>query len=195
MRSHCRRYGPCDGRRSQPRENNLRLLDLLNPLDNSSGNLQVFKRATRGAMDALGGGGNSEVGSRGAEVGSRNKERLVRQVSKQVEKYVAMLAKMAMFRKNQGMLDGKVAKGMWQSWITRKLTTITIQVKFAHELKIAKCKVKTANWSIGQPGKEEKSKPRRTRRDAEKGIARWVQCATSADGERSCGGSRISLAK
>jgi hypothetical protein len=34
---------------------------------------------------------------------------------------VAILAKMAMLRKNQGMLDGKVAKGMWQCWEMLKL--------------------------------------------------------------------------
>jgi hypothetical protein len=32
------------------------------------------------------------------------------------EKCVAILENVAMLRKNQGMLDGKVAKGMWQSW-------------------------------------------------------------------------------
>jgi hypothetical protein len=52
----------------QPSENNLRLLDLFDPLDNSSGNLQCFKRRTRGASGAL---DEMEVGIRKAEVGMR----------------------------------------------------------------------------------------------------------------------------
>jgi hypothetical protein len=45
MQSRCGVYGPCHGRRSQPSEKNLRILNILDALEKSSGNLQVFKRA------------------------------------------------------------------------------------------------------------------------------------------------------
>jgi hypothetical protein len=159
---------------SQPSEKNLRILDIFDPLEKSSGNLQVFKRVTRGAMDAL-------EGSRGAGVGSRHKERLVGQVRCKCEKYVAVLAMLAMLRKNQGMLDGKVAKGMWQCWVKRTLNSINIQINFAHELKSSKCKMKTGNWLRGQPDREAKNKPRRTPRDAEK-----VNCPLGATCNKCC---------
>jgi hypothetical protein len=50
----------------QPSENNLRLLSIFDPLEKSSGNLQVFKRTTRGAS-APWTGWNSEVGNRKSE--------------------------------------------------------------------------------------------------------------------------------
>jgi hypothetical protein len=48
----------------QPSENNLDILDILDALEKSSGNLQILKRATRGPVDALQGSRNSEVRSR-----------------------------------------------------------------------------------------------------------------------------------
>jgi hypothetical protein len=51
----------------QPSENNLDILDILDALEKSSGNLQVSKRATRGPVDALQGSRKS-----GAEVGMKS---------------------------------------------------------------------------------------------------------------------------
>jgi hypothetical protein len=47
----------------QSYEKNLAILDILAPLEKSSGSLQVLKRATRGPMAALAGGPRSEVRS------------------------------------------------------------------------------------------------------------------------------------
>jgi hypothetical protein len=49
-------------------EKNLRILSILNPLEKSSGNLQVLKRRTRGANGALGGERKIEVRRQRAEV-------------------------------------------------------------------------------------------------------------------------------
>jgi hypothetical protein len=59
---------------SQPSEKNLRILSIFDPLEKSSGNLQVFKRRTRGANGALDGIRNSEFGIRNSEFGIRNSE-------------------------------------------------------------------------------------------------------------------------
>jgi hypothetical protein len=64
---------------------------------------------------------------------------------------VAMLAEMAMFRKNQGMLDGKVAKGMWQSWEMIELK-ITLQITRRREISarkgIEKCKLQNKKCKL-----------------------------------------------
>jgi hypothetical protein len=54
-----------------------------------------------------------------------------------------MLAEMAMLRKNQEMLAGKVAKGMWQSWKMLELRSTRrreIPVRRGNE----KCKLQSA---------------------------------------------------
>jgi hypothetical protein len=120
----------------QPREKNLRLLNIFDSLEKSSGNLQGLKRRTRGASGALD-GSNSEFGSRKSGVGGQKTEFSSSQAAvpfvpdafyflgaeqRKIESAicVAILENVAMFRKNQGMLRGKVAKGMWQSWKMRE---------------------------------------------------------------------------
>jgi hypothetical protein len=97
---------------------NLAILDHLATLDKSSGNLQVLKRATRGPDGRLAraerGGAERRLRLRVRTGRMAGSETLAEQEKIESAICVAILAKMAMLRKNQGMLDGKVAKGMWQ---------------------------------------------------------------------------------
>jgi hypothetical protein len=60
---------------------------------------------------------------------------------------VAILAEMAMLRKNQRMVDGKVAKGMWQSWEMIELKSARRREISARK-RIEKCKLQNEKCKL-----------------------------------------------
>jgi hypothetical protein len=125
-------------------ENNLAILDHLAALEKSPGKNGALQEGPRGPRGPLartsgrrnGGGRDTRRTEIKSKIKSNSKSKSKSKIKSKSKKgengggrdpslnrekiesanCVAILAKMAMLRKNQGMLDGNVAKGMWQSW-------------------------------------------------------------------------------
>jgi hypothetical protein len=98
----------------------------------------LFKKAQGGHVAAL----------QGPAVEERRGQRLrVEQEETESAICVAILAEMAMLRKNQDILDGKVAKGMWQSWKMLELQSIRRR-EIPVRKRIKKCKLQNEKCKL-----------------------------------------------